>query len=154
MVVLVRTFGRRFSLRRGVRIVGIWGLIYSAYAIYQGIHLIRLFKKVEEDADEISQYLPFREKYLLAIVPLNYANLAARVVSVLVDLLLLGSSFSGDRRLAFPWLGWSIFDLCFTLGVMVFFISIWKGFAAFLLVFSSEWLLSISRLDYFEFRFY
>ena len=79
----------------------------------------------------------------------------------------------GDARLAFPWLGWSMFELFFNFGVIVFFIIVWKGvnwnknlywvseekfctqlterdlwfmpqLAVFLLIYGIGWLLSVS----------
>lgn len=78
-----------------------------------------------------------------AIVILAYVSLVFRVISLLVNLLLLGSCSSGDKRLAFPWLGWSIFKLFFSFGVFIFYIAIWDGFADVFIVYIIEWLLSV-----------
>ncbi|XP_022807725.1 uncharacterized protein LOC111344737 [Stylophora pistillata] len=143
MAVLVRTCCCGCSLRAGVMILAILGLIGSAYSIYQAAHSVKVYKELEENADGHSQHLPFNKKHFLAIIRLSYASLAFRVISLLVNLLLLGSCSSGDGRLAFPWLGWSIFELFYTLGVMIFYISIWNGFAVFLIIYSLGWLLSV-----------
>ncbi|XP_058955976.2 uncharacterized protein [Pocillopora verrucosa] len=143
MAVLVKTCCCGCSLRKGVMILGIFGLIASAYSIYQQSQSIKVYKHIEENADEISKDLPFSKKHLLVIVRLAYVSLVFQVISLLVNLLLLGSCSSGDKRLAFPWLGWSIFQLFFSFGVVIFYIAIWEGFAVSLLIASIAWLLSI-----------
>ncbi|XP_058955980.2 uncharacterized protein [Pocillopora verrucosa] len=142
MAVLVTTCCCGCSLRAGVVILGIFGLIASSYSIYQHSQSIKLYKHIEENAYEISQDLPFSEEYLLAIVRLAYVSLAFGVISLLVNLLLLLSS-SGYRCLAFPWLGWSIFELFFSFGVIIFYIAICNGFAIFVFIYVITWLLSI-----------
>lgn len=122
MAVLMKTCCCGFSLRTGVMILGIFGLIVSAYSIYRQNHYIKVYKHLQENADDLSQDLPFSKKHFLVIIRLCYVNLAFKVISLLVNLLLLGSSCSGDARLAFPWLGWSMFELFFNFGVIVFFI--------------------------------
>ncbi|PFX18195.1 Hydroxymethylglutaryl-CoA synthase, mitochondrial [Stylophora pistillata] len=77
------------------------------------------------------------------ITRLAYVNLAFKVISLLVNLLLLGSTCSGEKRLAYPWLGWSMFELFFDFGVIVFFIVVWNGFAVFFIPYGIGWLLSI-----------
>ncbi|XP_058955985.2 uncharacterized protein [Pocillopora verrucosa] len=143
MAVLVKTCCCGCSLRAGVMILGFLGLIGSAYSIYQHSQSIKVDKYVGENADEISQDLPFSKKHLLAIVILTYVSLVFGVISLLVNLLLLGSCSSSDKRLAFPWLGWSIFKLFFSFGVFIFYIDIWDGFADVFIVYIIEWLLLI-----------
>lgn len=143
MAVLVKTCCCGCSLRTGVMILGIFGLIVSAYSIYQQSHNIKVYKLLEKNADEFSQNSPSSKKLFLVIITLGYVNLAFKVISLLVNLLLLGSSCSGDARLAFPWLGWSMFVLFFNFGLIAFFIIVIRGFAFFLLLYGIEWLLSI-----------
>nr|XP_058955986.1 uncharacterized protein LOC131783277 isoform X2 [Pocillopora verrucosa] len=94
MAVLVKTCCCGCSLRAGVMILGFLGLIGSAYSIYQHSQSIKVDKYVGENADEISQDLPFSKKHLLAIVILTYVSLVFGVISLLVNLLLLGSCSS------------------------------------------------------------
>ncbi|XP_022807727.1 uncharacterized protein LOC111344738 isoform X2 [Stylophora pistillata] len=136
MAVLVKTCCCGCSLRTGVMILAILGLIGSAYSIYQAAHSVKVYKELEENADGHSQHLPFNKKHFLAIIRLSYASLAFRVISLLVNVLLLGSCCTGNERLAFPWLGWSIFELFFTLGVVIFYISIWNGIYFIVVVYS------------------
>nr|XP_058955430.1 uncharacterized protein LOC131782708 [Pocillopora verrucosa] len=142
MAVLVTTCCCDSSLRGGVMILGIFGLIASSYSIYYHNQLIKVYKHVEEKPDKISQDLPFSEKHLPAMVSLIYVSLAFGVMSLLVNLLLLGSS-SGDRCLAFPWLGWNICELFCSFVVIIFYISIWNRYDIFLVIYGIAWLLWI-----------
>ncbi|RMX48515.1 hypothetical protein pdam_00008518 [Pocillopora damicornis] len=123
MAVLVKTCCCGCSLRTGVMILGIFGLIVSAYSIYQQSHNIKVYKLLEKNADEFSQNSPSSKKLFL-------------VISLLVNLLLLGSSCSGDARLAFPWLGWSMFELFFNFGFIAFFIIVIRGIYFIVVVYS------------------
>ncbi|XP_027057787.1 uncharacterized protein LOC113684591 [Pocillopora damicornis] len=143
MAVLVKTCCCGCSLRKGVMILGIFGLIPSAFSIYHQIYLIKVCKQLEENADELSQNLHFSIKHILAIVRLAYVFFTFEVISLLVTLLLLGSCCSGDKCLAFPWLGWSIFKLFFTFGVMMFYIAVWNRFPVFVIAYISGCLLRI-----------
>ncbi|CAH3129734.1 unnamed protein product, partial [Pocillopora meandrina] len=144
MAVLVKTCCCGCSLGAGVMILGILGLFASAYSIYQNSQSIKVnLKHIEENADEISQDLHFNKKDFLVIVRLAYVSLVFGVISLLVNLLLLGSCCSVDKHLAFPWLGWSIFELFFSFGVIIYYITICKGFPVFLFIDITRWLLSI-----------
>ncbi|XP_022802330.1 uncharacterized protein LOC111339868 [Stylophora pistillata] len=143
MAVLVETCCCGCSLRTGVNILCIFGLIISAYSINRESQSIKFYKQLEENAVELSQDLPFSKKHFLVITRLAYVNLAFKVISLLVNLLLLGSTCSGEKRLAYPWLGWSMFELFFDFGVIVFFIVVWNGFAVFFIPYGIGWLLSI-----------
>ncbi|XP_027040708.1 uncharacterized protein LOC113668927 isoform X2 [Pocillopora damicornis] len=94
MAVLVKTCCCGCSLRTGVMILGIFGLIVSAYSIYQQSHNIKVYKLLEKNADEFSQNSPSSKKLFLVFITLGYVNLAFKVISLLVNLLLLGSSCS------------------------------------------------------------
>ncbi|RMX57212.1 hypothetical protein pdam_00024070 [Pocillopora damicornis] len=134
--ILVKTLCCGLSLRKGVMIHAIFGLIPSAFSIYHQIYLIKVCKQLEENADELSQNLHFSIKHILAIVRLAYVFFTFEVISLLVTLLLLGSCCSGDKCLAFPWLGWSIFKLFFTFGVMMFYIAVWNRIYFIMVVYS------------------
>ncbi|XP_027057788.1 uncharacterized protein LOC113684592, partial [Pocillopora damicornis] len=95
MAVLVKTCCCGCSLGAGVMILGILGLFASAYSIYQNSQSIKVnLKHIEENADEISQDLHFNKKDFLVIVRLAYVSLVFGVISLLVNLLLLGSCCS------------------------------------------------------------
>lgn len=145
MAVLVKTFCCCISLRTAVKIIGIFGVGISIYSFYQESHSIKVYKQLEENADELSQDLPFGKKHFLAIIRLGYVNIAFKVISLLVNLMLLGSIASCDncKRLAYPWLVWSTFEFFFNFGVILFFVLVWNGFAVFLLIKGIVWLLSI-----------
>ncbi|CAH3129737.1 unnamed protein product [Pocillopora meandrina] len=140
MAVLVKTCCCGCSLRSGVVILGIIGLLGSAYSIYQQSNSFKVYKYLEENADEfeLSQNLPFSK----SDCSLGYVYHAFKVISLLMNLLLLGSS-SGEKRLAYPWLGWSIFELFFNFGATISYIAIWNGFPAFSIIYITGWLLSI-----------
>ncbi|CAH3129740.1 unnamed protein product [Pocillopora meandrina] len=134
MAVLVKTCCCGCSLRKDVLILGILGLVScSSYQSYK--------------------YLKYPSAFhtLVVIVPgltiftisLAYVSLVFGVISLLVNLLFLGSCCSGDKHLVFPWLGWSIFELFFSFGVIIFYIAIWIGYDIFLVIYGIAWLLWI-----------
>lgn len=129
MAVLVRTCCCGCDLRTGILLIGIFGLLGSAYSIYSEYHSFQVIKDARDSIDTTTE-LPVDKKYFDVVVNLAYAGIAFGVISLLVNLSLLLSGFgSGNYYLAFPWFLWSIFGLFYSLGVTIFLIAIWNGFA-------------------------
>ncbi|KAL9951905.1 hypothetical protein ACROYT_G044651 [Oculina patagonica] len=139
MAVLVRTCCCGCDLRTGILLIGIFGLLGSAYGIYAGYNSY----KVLTDARDSDKDLPVKDSYFDVVIKLSYAGIGFGAIALLVNLSLLASYALRNRFLAFPWVLWSLFEIVYTFGVTIFMFAIWNGVAYIFFGTILGWILSI-----------
>lgn len=143
MAIIVRTCCCGCDLRTGILLIGIFGLLGSAYSMYAEFHSYKVLSDHKKEHADDPTGLPVAEKYYNIIINLSYTGIAFGAISLLVNVCLLASYGMRNRFLAFPWVLWSLFGLLYTLGATIFFLAVWSALAYFLIGTILAWVLSI-----------
>lgn len=135
MAVLVRTCCCGCDLRTGIMLIGIIGLLAAGFRVYSGIRTAKVISDYDlkdrlERLDE-EEKLPVARTYWKDVINLSYASLAFNVLVLLSNISLLASYGMRNRFLALPYIIVHIVVLAYSLGVTIFFLTIWNGFSVF-----------------------
>ncbi|XP_068728250.1 uncharacterized protein [Montipora capricornis] len=148
MVVLVRCCCCGCDLSTGVFLLAVLSAVGGGYGIYSNFNSASTLTRFREDLmenPELHSLLPVPLKYYDVVTNLLKTDGVFNIIVVLTSLLLLGAHNSKNRFLALPYLAWHAILLVYNLGVTIFYIIIWKGFAVIgIAIFNAIfWVLSI-----------
>ncbi|XP_068676551.1 uncharacterized protein [Montipora foliosa] len=135
MAVLVRCCCCGCKLNKGVLIIAILSVIDGGYGIYSLFGFASSLKRSRETfREDRESLLPVPLKYYDAVTNLLTTAGVFNIIVLLTSLLLIGAYRSKNRFLVLPYLAWHVILLGYNLGVMIFYIIVWKGFIALLIV--------------------
>lgn len=141
MAVLVRSCCCGCSLRAGVLVIAVLGLIGGGYSIYSNF---RGASALSESRDE-GLSLPISAKQIQVIINLMKTSGVFNILVVLTSICIFGACSLKNRFLVLPYLVLHVILLGYSLGVIIYFSVVWGVVAAILFIIPAaiEWSLSI-----------
>ncbi|XP_068728255.1 uncharacterized protein [Montipora capricornis] len=121
MAVLVHCCCCGCKLNTGVLLLAILSVAGGGYEIYSSFSSASALTLSREDFVSL--------KYYDVVINLLKTNGVFNIIVVLTSLLLIGACNWKNRFLILPYLVWHVFLFVYNLGVTIFYIIIWKGFA-------------------------
>ncbi|XP_068677137.1 uncharacterized protein [Montipora foliosa] len=121
MAVLVSRCCCGFGLNSGVLFLAMLSAAGGGYEIYSSFSSASALTLSREDFVSL--------KYYDVVINLLKTNGVFNIIVVLTSLLLIGACNWKNRFLVLPYLAWHVILLVYNLGVTIFYIIIWKGFA-------------------------